>query len=209
MGEQIVKPIFESKNDLEIIYLIAKKFGFADKMFKNIQVDNNLPQAEDVLREMNRGSWSTAIAASRRSASSCTWPTRRLDLVTMRAKDGPCKGDYYGLPGRAGASRRSASGHAPSLQHNLNVMDGGGTFRAPFRRRARRREPARRRLLLARLGDNGWLSEFTMAVLKKLGWDKDLSAEELATIEKIAGSPEKTDTVSWSTDLSGASSASR
>jgi len=48
MGEQIVKPIFESKNDLEIIYLIAKKFGFADKMFKNIQVDNNLPQAEDV-----------------------------------------------------------------------------------------------------------------------------------------------------------------
>jgi len=45
--------------------------------------------------------------------------------------------------------------------------------------------------------------EFTMAVLKKLGWDKDLSAEELATIEKIAGSPEKTDTVSWSTDLSG------
>src|SRR5437763_11110997 len=45
--------------------------------------------------------------------------------------------------------------------------------------------------------------EFTMAVLKKLGWDNDLSPEELATIEKIAGSPDKVATVSWSTDLSG------
>ena len=42
-GEQIVKPIFESKNDLEIIYLMAKKLGFADQMFKNIKVENNLP----------------------------------------------------------------------------------------------------------------------------------------------------------------------
>jgi len=53
-----------------------------------------------------------------------------FDLVTMRAKDGPCKGDYYGLLGRAGQAGGQASGHAPSLQHNLNVMDGGGTFRA-------------------------------------------------------------------------------
>ena len=58
-GEQIVKPIFESKDDLEVMYLMAKKFGFADKMFKNIKVENNLPEAEDMLREMNRGSWST------------------------------------------------------------------------------------------------------------------------------------------------------
>src|SRR5207302_10797395 len=56
-GEHIVKPVFESKDDLELIYLMAKKFGFADKMFKNIKVENNLPVAEDVLREMNRGSW--------------------------------------------------------------------------------------------------------------------------------------------------------
>src|SRR3712207_1477196 len=35
-GEQIVKPIFESKNDYEAIYLLSKKLGFADRMFKNI-----------------------------------------------------------------------------------------------------------------------------------------------------------------------------
>ena len=42
-GEQIVKPIFESKDDYEIMYLLAKKLGFADQMFKNIKVENNLP----------------------------------------------------------------------------------------------------------------------------------------------------------------------
>ena len=37
-----------------------------------------------------------------------------------------------------------------------------------------------------------------MAMLKKLGWDKDLTAEERATIDKIAG-----DNTNWKTDLSG------
>src|SRR5208282_181566 len=77
-GEQIVKPIFESKNDLEIMYLLTKKLGFADKMFKNIKVENGTPLPEDVLREMNRASWSTGYAASRRNASRPTWPTRRI-----------------------------------------------------------------------------------------------------------------------------------
>src|SRR6185369_14638097 len=31
-ADPIVKPIFEAKDDLEIMYLIAKKLGFADKM---------------------------------------------------------------------------------------------------------------------------------------------------------------------------------
>src|SRR6201987_1117276 len=58
-SEQIVKPIFESKDDLEVMYLMAKKLGFSDQMFKNIKIENNLPVAEDILREMNRGSFST------------------------------------------------------------------------------------------------------------------------------------------------------
>ena len=80
-GEQIVKPIFESKDDLEIMYLMAKKFGFADQMFKNIKVENNLPSAEDMLREMNRGSWSTGycgqsperLKAHMKNQQSSTW----------------------------------------------------------------------------------------------------------------------------------------
>src|SRR5262249_36644876 len=43
--------------------------------------------------------------------------------------------------------------------------------------------------------------EFTYGVLKKLGWDKDLTPEELAVIQRIgAANP---DAVSWSIDLSG------
>src|SRR5437588_10740114 len=38
-------------------------------------------------------------------------------------------------------------------------------------------------------------------MLKKLGWDKDLTSDELAVIAKVGGS--NIDTVSWSMDLSG------
>src|SRR3546814_2838063 len=43
--------------------------------------------------------------------------------------------------------------------------------------------------------------EFTMAVLKKLGWDRDLTPEERTVIERVGG--DTIDKVSWSTDLSG------
>src|SRR5260221_299782 len=86
---------------------------------------------------------------------------------------------------------------------NLNVMDGGGTFRARF-------GVERNGVNLLAEGSYSLGSEikdgypeFTMGVLKKLGWNEDLSAEELATITRVAGSPDKIDTVSWSTDLSG------
>jgi formate dehydrogenase major subunit len=204
-GEQVVKPIFESKNDLEIIYLMAKKFGFADKMFKNIKVDNNLPLAEDVLSEMNRGSWSTGYCGQSPERLKLHMANQKdFDLVTTRAKDGPCKGDYYGLPWPCWGKPEVKHPGSPLLYNtNLHVMDGGGTFRARF---GVERDGVN---LLAEgsysLGSeikDGY-PEFTIAVLKKLGWDKDLRPEELAIVEKVAGSPEKIDTVSWSTDLSG------
>src|SRR5436305_4966407 len=58
-GEQIVKPALESKNDYEVAYLLEQKLGYADKMFKNIKGENNAPLAEDLLRQVNRGVWST------------------------------------------------------------------------------------------------------------------------------------------------------
>src|SRR5439155_1080394 len=43
--------------------------------------------------------------------------------------------------------------------------------------------------------------EFTLGVLKKLGWDKDLTASETEIIQRVnAANP---DAVSWSLDLSG------
>ncbi len=203
-GEQIVKPIFESKNDLEIIYMVAKKLGFADKMFKNIKVENNLPLAEDVLREMNRGSWSTGYCGQSPERLKLHMANQKdFDLVTMRAKDGPAKGDYYGLPWPCWGKPEVKHPGTPLLYNtNLNVMDGGGTFRARF-------GVERNGVNLLAEGSYSLGSEikdgypeFTMAVLRKLGWDKDLRPDELAIIERIYGT-EKIDTVSWSTDLSG------
>src|SRR5258705_12489436 len=58
-GEQIVKPILESKNDYDVMYMLATKLGFADRMFKNIKVANGAFSAYDIRREINRGGWST------------------------------------------------------------------------------------------------------------------------------------------------------
>src|SRR5882757_8719754 len=58
-GEQIVKPIFECKNDYDVMYMLARKLGFAEQMFKNIKVVDGAVLAEDILREINRGGWST------------------------------------------------------------------------------------------------------------------------------------------------------
>src|SRR5262245_64566129 len=45
-GEKIVEPIFEAKDDNEVMYRLAARLGFADRMFKNIKVENNVPVAE-------------------------------------------------------------------------------------------------------------------------------------------------------------------
>jgi formate dehydrogenase major subunit len=127
-----------------------------------------------------------------------------FDLVTMRATSGPCKGDYYGLPWPCwGKPEVKHPGTALLYDSGLAVMDGGSGFRPRF-------GLERNGVTLLAEGaypvgseiEDGY-PEFTVAVLKKLGWDNDLTADELAVIEKVAGSPDKIATVSWSTDLSG------
>jgi formate dehydrogenase major subunit len=212
--EQIVKPIFEAKDDLEIMYLLAKKLGFADQMFKNIKVTNNLPLAEDVLREINRGGFSTGYCGQSPERLKAHMRNQdKFDLVTLRApKDVPeVGGDYYGLPWPCWGT--------PDLKHpgthrlyNVtdHVMDGGGTFRARFGVEREEKLPDGTTRKVSLLADGSYSKgseltdgypEFNYGVLKKLGWDKDLTDAERATIEKIGGA--NPDAVSWSTDLSG------
>jgi formate dehydrogenase major subunit len=220
-GEQIVKPIYESKNDLEIMYLLAKKLGLADQMFKNIKVENNLPSAEDLLREINRGGWSTGYCGQSPERLKAHMKNQaKFDLVTLRApKDDPeVGGDYYGLPWPCwGTPELRHPGTHTLYNTNLHVMDGGSTFRARFgvERVVRTKviengqevEKEERHNLLAdgsyskdsELKDG--YPEFTLGVLKKLGWDKDLTEAELAVINRV--NPTTPDAVSWSIDLSG------
>ena len=192
-GEQIVKPIFESKDDLEVMYLIAKKLGLADQMFKNIKVENNLPVAEDILREMNRGSFSTGYCGqSPERLKSHMAHQADFDMLTQRAATGPKKGDYYGLPWPCWGKPEVKHPGTPLLYNtNLAVMDGGGTFRARFGVEREEKRPDGRKVNL--LADGSYSKdselkdgypEFTLGVLKKLGWDKDLTADEMAMITR-------------------------
>ena len=224
-GEKVVEPIFESKNDYEAIYLLATKLGFADKMFKNIKVVNNQPVPEDILREINRGGFSTGYSGQSPERLKAHMKNQdKFDIVTLRAPAGEPEigGDYYGLPWPCWGT--------PAIKHpgthilyntNLHVKDGGGTFRARFGverviktkvkdATGQEVEQEQKFNLLAEgsyskgseLTDG--YPEFTYAVLQKLGWDADLAPEELAVIEKIGGGdPEKMGKVAWSTDLSG------
>ncbi|MCX7312907.1 MAG: formate dehydrogenase subunit alpha [Alphaproteobacteria bacterium] len=211
-GEQIVKPIFESKDDNEVMYLLAKKLGFADTMFKNIKVENNVPSPEDILRESNRGGWSTGYCGQSPERLKTHMANQKdFDMLTQKAASGPNTGDYYGLPWPCWGTPEYKHPGTPLLYNtNLSVKEGGGTFRARFgvEREETLADGSKRKVSL--LG-NGYYSkdseikdgypEFTLGVLKKLGWDKDLTEAEMAVINKI--NPTTPDAVSWAIDLSG------
>src|ERR1700727_985949 len=118
------------------MYMLASKLGFADKMFKNIKVENGAVSAEDILREINRGGWSTGYCGQspeRRKAHMRN--QAKFDMVTLRApKDDPeVGGDYYGLPWPCWGTPQFRHPGSPVLYNtNLHVKDGGGTFRARF-----------------------------------------------------------------------------
>ncbi len=204
-GEKIVEPAFESRNDYDIMYAFAMKFGFADQMFKNIKVENGHVLAEDILREINRGGWSTGYCGQSPERLKAHMKHQdKFDLVTLRApKDAPeVGGDYYGLPWPCwGKPEVRHPGSAVLYDTSLRVWDGGGTFRARFG------VERNGETLLAEdsyskdseLTDG--YPEFSYGLLKKLGWEKDLTADERATILKIGG--DKPDAVSWAIDLSG------
>jgi formate dehydrogenase major subunit len=220
-GEQIVPPVFESKNDYDMIYLFAQKFGFAEQLFKNIKVENGAVSAEDLLREINRGGWSTGYCGQSPERLKAHMRNQaKFDVVTLRApKDDPeVGGDYYGLPWPCWGTPELRHPGSPILYNtNVPVAEGGGTFRARFgvERVVKRKVMENGQEVEKEVHENllaeGSYSvgseikdgypEFTLAVLKKLGWDKDLTAQELAVIHQVNAA--KPDAVSWATDLSG------
>lgn len=202
--EKLIEPLFESKVDHEIMYLFAKKFGFADEMFKNIEVKGDEPVVEDILREINRGTWTigyTGQSPERLKAHMANQHT--FDKTTLRANGGPCDGDYYGLPWPCWGTPEFGHPGSPNL-YDLSkpVAEGGMGFRARF---GLERDGVN---LLAEgvypVGseiEDGY-PEFTMAMLKSLGWDKDLTDEEMAAIEAAAEDGD-IDAVNWKIDNSG------
>ncbi|WP_375594910.1 formate dehydrogenase subunit alpha [Algihabitans albus] len=198
--EAVIDPLFDSKTDQEIVYLLAQKFGFADEMFKKITVNGTVPSIEDTLREINSGMWTIGYTGQSPERLKLHMQNQAtFDKTTLQAKGGPADGDFYGLPWPCWGTAEMNHPGTPNLYDTSKpVAEGGLCFRARFG--------------VERDGDNllaegsypvgseikDGYPEFTMAMLQELGWDSDLTAEERATIEGIAG--EKTN---WKTDLSG------
>jgi len=91
---KVVDPIYDSKNDYDIMKEFVTRLGFADKFYKNIK---QIP--EDVTRELGRGSLTIGYngqTPERIKAHMENWHT--FDVDTLQAKGGPCDGEYYGLP---------------------------------------------------------------------------------------------------------------
>jgi formate dehydrogenase major subunit len=198
--EKVIEPLFESKPDHEIMYLFAKKFGMDKEMFKHIKVNGTEPLVEDITREFNRGMWTigyTGQSPERLRAHMANLVT--FDKTTLQAVGGPVDGEYFGLPWPCWGTPEMKHPGTPLLYDtSKRVSEGGLNFRARYgvERNGQNLLAEGSYTVGAEIKDG--YPEFTMAMLKKLGWDKDLTAKERAAIEKVAG-----DKTNWKTDLSG------
>jgi len=201
--EKVIDPLFESKPDHTIMYLLAQKFGFEKELTKNIKVVNGEPVVEDILREINKGTWT--IGYSGQSPERLKIHMRNMavfDPKTLRAKGGIDKetgykldGEYFGLPWPCYGSPELRHPGTPNLYDtSKHVMEGGGNFRANF---------GVERDGQSLLAGDGSASkgadlqfgypEFDHVLLKKLGWWDELTDEE----------KKKAEGKNWKTDQSG------
>ena len=200
--EKVIEPLFEAKPDQTIMYLFAKKLGFADQLVgkrdgkQNIAVVNDEPVIEDITREFNRGAWT--IGYTGQSPERLKLHMKNMhtfDVKTLRAKGGPCDGEYYGLPWPCYGTPEMKHPGSPNLYDtSKHVMDGGGNFRANF---------GVEKDGVNLLAEDGSYSkgaelttgypEFDHVLLKKLGWWDDLTEAEKKEAEGK----------NWKTDLSG------
>lgn len=216
---KIVNPIFESRTDYEVMYRLAGALDqaaqrrnmpvrFQQDMFKGFEVRDNAPTAESILKEINRGAWGTGYSGiSPERLKLHQQHQQHFDLVTLRAgANAPAeiRGDFYGLPWPCwGKPEWRHPGTHVLYDTSLHVKEGGGTFRARF---GVEREG---QTLLAEGSfskgseiQDGY-PEFTVAVLKRMGWYDELTDAEKATIAEVGTGLGGEDRVSWMTDLSG------
>ncbi|MEL6477792.1 MAG: formate dehydrogenase subunit alpha [Pseudomonadota bacterium] len=199
--DKVVEPLFESLPDEVIMTKFAKKFGFAERFLQNFEMEgDDAPVVEDITREFNAGMWTigyTGWAPERIKSHMANQHT--FDRTTLQAVGGPNDGEFYGLPWPSWGTAEMGHPGTPNLYDmSRPVAEGGLTFRARFGV-----ERDGENLLAEGVYSVGseiqdGYPEFTMQMLMDLGWDGDLTDEERAVIDGIAGPK-----TNWKTDLSG------
>ncbi|MCB1310920.1 MAG: formate dehydrogenase subunit alpha [Sedimentitalea sp.] len=226
--DQVVAPLFESLPDHVIMAKFADKFGFADRMFRNIAMDGEEPNVEDITREFNRGMWTigyTGQSPERMKMHMANQHT--FDRTTLRAIGGPADGDFYGMPWPAwGTPEMNHPGTANLYDMSMPVAEGGLTFRARFGVEYEGDNLLAEGVYSVGSEIQDGYPEFTMQMLRDLGWDGDLTDYERNMIDWVSGFRdqrpsaeevgettftgeipsdylEKSGGVNWKTDLSG------
>ncbi|RJG07458.1 formate dehydrogenase [Noviherbaspirillum cavernae] len=206
--EKVIEPLFESRTDQMIMYQFAEKLGFGKELVAKIKLVPGKggmmePEPEDMLREINRGSWTIGYTGQSPERLKAHMKNMQMfDVKTLRCKSGKdaetgydLTGDYFGLPWPCyGTPELKHPGTHVLYNTHQHVMDGGGNFRANF---GVERDGVN---LLAEDGSHSLGSdittgypEFDHILLKKLGWWNDLTDAEKKAAEGK----------NWKTDLSG------
>ena len=198
--DKVVEPVFESLPDQVIMAKFAKKFGWADRFFRNIKLNGDEPLVEDITREINAGMWTigyTGQSPERLKLHMANQHT--FDRTTLQAVGGPADGDYYGMPWPCWGTAEMGHPGTPNLYDmSKRVSEGGLTFRARFGVERKGENLLAEGVYSVGSEIQDGYPEFTMQMLMDLGWDKDLTAEERKAIDAVAGAK-----TNWKTDLSG------
>ncbi|MCH4295029.1 molybdopterin-dependent oxidoreductase [Shewanella sp. 3B26] len=193
--QQVVEPMFDSKRDMEIMYLLAKHVGIADVWTKNIEVKNNRPVPESVMREYARGMRSigyTGWSPERIKAHTMNWGD--FSNETLEAVGGVNKGETYGLPWPCwGLPEQKHPGTQILYRTGMNVNQGGGNFRARFGVEYQGESLLADGSFSRDADIQDGYPEFSADMLKQLGWWDELTEDE----KKLAEGR------TWSTDLGG------
>ena len=199
----MIRPLFESQTDQAIMYAFAKKFGCGPEFVKNYELwkpDGDAkfeePTPESVLKEINKATWTIGYTGQSPERLKLHMKNQNtFDVKTLRAKGGPCDGDYYGLPWPCYGTPEIKHPGSPNLyDESKQMMNGGGCFRANF---------GIERDGVSLLAEDGSFPkdseittgypEFDHVLMKKIGW-----WDELTDAEKKAAEGKN-----WKTDLSG------
>jgi formate dehydrogenase major subunit len=186
--EKVINPIFEAKSDYEIMYLFARKLGYGDELVKNIKVENNEPVAEDILREINRSTWT--IGYTGQSPERLKLHMQHQDKfhpTTTIGMSDPVKGEYYGLPWPCWGTPDMKHPGTPLLYDiHKPVAQGGLPFRANWGVEHEGRWLLAEQSYPPDSAIRDGYPEITFAILEKLGWVDELTPREQAIIFAIA-----------------------
>lgn len=202
---QVVKPIYESKEDHEIMFAFAKKFGFYKEYTRGMKMelkdhklvqtrddsDDNFVWPDDATREMSNGLLSIGlrgISAERLRKHQQNW--EHFDPDTQRGIGGEVKGEYYGLPWPCWDKQHPGT----SILWNTDVPyeEGGMGFRNRFG--------------LEHEGHSQLADEaFTPKGCKVKGGYPQITKENIEKVFniKLSDSEKELMGASWSTDISG------